>query len=162
MAELRDLPKMDRLLAAPELAPLPRELARRLAREALDEMRGAILAGEDVALDALKDYNADHGDPGTGTALDCELMGTRNGETPALWAFGMLAHRGVWLGQLAEHERLDKLEICWHISHNAFCLVPTFLSLDLAVSVDVPAARRLFRERVLAPAFTPAPSPPAL
>ncbi|MDH5334216.1 MAG: L-seryl-tRNA(Sec) selenium transferase, partial [Thermoleophilia bacterium] len=44
---LRDLPSVDRLLADPRLAGVPRPLALGAARAALDRARAAIRAGED-------------------------------------------------------------------------------------------------------------------
>ena len=46
MSLYRQLPKVDRLLAEPELAELPGHLAREAAREVLEELRGAISSGE--------------------------------------------------------------------------------------------------------------------
>ena len=48
ITELRDLPRMDHLLADPRLAALPRELVREEARAALEGLRARLRAGEAV------------------------------------------------------------------------------------------------------------------
>lgn len=50
---LRQLPRVDALLAHPEVAALPRHLAREAARELLDEARARILEGGDAPVAGL-------------------------------------------------------------------------------------------------------------